>query len=50
MKEVIDTTVRENRSWEWLSYALTFAIAVVRLAVLVNYRGQIFVLGRASLE
>lgn len=41
-REVIDAAIRENRPWEWLSYALTVAFAVVGLAVLVAgaYHGE----------
>jgi hypothetical protein len=34
-REIIDAAIQENRSWEWLSYALTIAFAVVGLTVLV---------------
>jgi hypothetical protein len=34
-KDVIDTAVQENRSWEWLSYILTILFAVVGLVVLM---------------
>jgi hypothetical protein len=34
-KAVIDAAVRENRSWEWLSYVLTILFAIVGLLTLL---------------
>ena len=41
-REVIDAAIRENRSWEWVSFGLTVAFAVVGLVVLAvgAYQGN----------